>query len=151
MRNLAFFAAFAAVVTVAACSNANDGGNGCSTSQGPQPVLLYPAPNSTGVTAGLQEVAVYDLGGALGYVNLVPLNTSEPTLQGGQFVPASPLPLPSPAASAPAGATIYSSSVPEGLVVSGATYNVQFVPNKQPPCGPQQTKGVIGQFTVANP
>jgi len=150
IKRLALFAAFGAVAAIAACSNANDGSGGCSTPQAPLPVLLYPAPNSTGIDPGLPYVAVYKLGGALGYVELIPTDSEEPTLQGAQFILASPLPLPSPAASAPANATIYSSAVPGDELISGATYNVKFVHNTQPPCGPQQPSGVIGQFTVSN-
>jgi hypothetical protein len=148
IRRVALFAALGAVAAIAACSNGNDSSTGCSKTTASAPVLLYPAPNSTGITAGLQLVAVYNLGGALGYVQLTAL-PSEPTLTGAQFVLASPLPLPSPAASAPPRAVIYSSAITPPLI-SGATYTVQFKPNAQPPCGPQQVPTSIGSFTVAN-
>jgi hypothetical protein len=145
-KRLAPVVALGAVAIIAACSNGNDSGGGCSTSVGPLPVLLYPAPNSTGITAGLEFVAVYKLGGAGGYVNLVP-EGGGPTLTGAQFVTA-PLPLPSPSATAPAGSIINASAVTPPLQ-TGVVYDVDFVHNSQPPCGPQQPSGKIGSFTVA--
>lgn len=150
MKKFAFLLAVGAAAAVAACSNGNDTGGSCSQPQGPLPVLLYPAPNSSGITPALQYIAVYRLGGAGGYVNLVPTATGAPVLTGAQFTPAPGISLPSPSASAPPGSIVNTSAVTPPLI-SGDTYNVVFVHNKQPPCGPQQPSGSIGQFTVAGP
>lgn len=148
MKRFALFAALGAIAAFAACSNGNESDTGCSKTTAASPVLLYPAPNSTGITPALQFVGVYNVGGAGGYVQLDP-GGGEPILTGAPFTRASPGPLPSPAASAPAGSIIQTSLVPSGEFISGATYVVTFVPNAQPPCGPQQVKAEIGQFTIA--
>jgi hypothetical protein len=148
MKRFALFGALGAIAVFAACSNGSESDTGCSRTTASLPVLLYPAPNSVGISPALQFVAVDNLGGSGGYVQLDP-GGGQTILTGAPFTLASPLPLPSPAASAPASAVIYSSLVPSGEFISGATYSVEFVHNTQPPCGPQQPSGVIGEFTIA--
>ncbi len=146
MKRTAFVLAIAAIGAVAACSNGNDTGSSCSRPTASLPTLLYPAPGSSNVTPDLLFVAVANLGGAGGYVQLVP-NTGT-VLTGAQFVQASPGPLPSPSVTAAPGQTVYSSAVTPPLI-SAQTYTVQFVHNTQPPCGPQQPSGSIGTFSVS--
>jgi hypothetical protein len=147
MKRFALFGALLAASAFAACSNGGESDTGCSKPTAGLPVLLYPAPNATGILPNFGFVAVYNLGGAGGSLVLNPVGGGSP-LSGAQFTRASPGPLPSPSATAPAGATVYTSVVPDNFS-SGETYEVDFVHNAQPPCGPQQPSGVIGEFTIA--
>ena len=143
------FAALAIAALAAACSNATDTGTGCQISSAPLPVLLYPAPFSTGITDNPMIIGIYRLAGANGTVQLIPSpspSTTPVVITSSNFAPASPLPLPSPAASAPAGATIESATI--ASLQPGTQYTVNFVHGPQPPCGPQQPSGLIGTFTT---
>jgi hypothetical protein len=145
MKRFALFALLIAGAGFAACSNGNDTGGGCNTSAGPLPVLLYPAPGSSGVSDSPQFVAVYRLGGAGGSLQLVPTGGGA-TITSAQFALASPGPLPSPSVTAPPGSIVNSAAI--APLSSGTQYTVNFVHNPQPPCGPQQPSGTIGSFTT---
>jgi hypothetical protein len=134
----------AAIALATACSNGNDSGGGCSTSQVAPPQLLYPIPGTVLATDDPKWLIVANVGGAGGALKLVPAGGGNSIAAGQLGTP--PQPLPSPANTAPPGQNVEAAAI-ETLPQS-SQFSVVFTAGPQPPCGPQQTSGTIGTFTT---
>lgn len=117
----------AAVALAAGCgggSNATTPSIPCTLPAGTAVSVLYPIPGATGVPDSLSSV-VLGVKPPLPSNWQIVLGSSTATYFGGSLVPGTPLPVPTPIATTPPGATVeYSTFVGTGGLVGNTVYQV---------------------------
>jgi hypothetical protein len=131
-------------LATAACSNGGESTGACTTSRVNPPQLLYPISGTQLATDDPKWIVVANVGGSGGALKLVPAGGGS-TVQAGS-IGAPPNPLPSPSLTPPPGQDVEAAAIP--ILPEGTNYNVVFTAAQQPPCGPQQSSGTIGNFTT---
>ena len=117
-------AVFVAAFTGCGGSNSTTPTIPCTLPSGTSVSLLYPIPSATGVPDSLASV-ILAVKPPLPANWQIVLGSSAATYYGGSLVPGTPIPLPTPIATTPAGATLqYSSFVGTGGLIGNAVYQV---------------------------
>lgn len=147
MKHLApWLAVAAAAAALAACNNGNSNNNNpsvCQTPSGSQPVLIYPAPNSTAIPDAFGQIIVATTAGFPGSWNVVITSQLTGAVGGGNFANVSP-PFPKPHATPPYANPVYQASGFGSALIPGQVISV-YVNNTGSNCNPA---GPIGSFTT---